>query len=77
MTKYLSYSIAPSSRNENKPMHKGSEGKFMRIVEMDCDVLLVCETQEFIGILVSFWFDCFFAAFVGVPLVRHEQGLLN
>jgi len=77
MTKYLTSSINPTSGNENKLMHKVSEGKFMRIVETDCDVLLVHEAQECIGILVSFWFGCFFAAFVGAfwsdtNSVRHE-----
>lgn len=65
MTKYLTSSINPTSGNENKLMHKGSEGKFMRIVETDCDVLLVHEAQECIGILVSFWFGWFFVVFVG------------
>lgn len=65
MTKYLTSSINPTSGNENKLMHKGSEGKFMRIVETDCDVLLVHEAQECIGILVSFWFGWFFCCFCG------------
>lgn len=58
-------------------MRKGSEGKFTRIMGTDCDVLIDREGQEFIGILVSFWFGCFFAAFVGAfwsdtNSVRHE-----
>lgn len=77
MTKYLTSSINPTSGNENKLMHKGSEGKFMRIVETDCDVLLVHEAQECIGILVSFGLVGFLLFLWGAFLVSHEQRLLN